>query len=156
MSTLQTVTRFLQANRRTVTCAESCTGGLLASEFTKLPGSSEWFEAGFVTYSNFSKQKFLGVQNETLLQYGAVSEQTVREMAEGALKAAGADYALSISGIAGPTGGTDEKPVGTVWFGLASTEKTWVKTALFFGDRNNIREQAVEFSLVFLAEHLHN
>ena len=156
MSTLQTVTRFLQANRRTVTCAESCTVCLLASEFTKLLCISEWFEAGFVTYSNFSKQNFLGVQNETLLQYGAVSEQTVREMAEGALKAAGADYALSISGIAGPTGGTDEKPVGTVWFGLASTEKTWVKTALFFGDRNNIREQAVEFSLVFLAEHLHN
>lgn len=150
--TLARLTARLNERGQTVTCAESCTGGLLSAELTKLSGSSAWFEAGFVTYSNEAKQQFLGVKDNTLAFYGAVSEETVREMALGALIAAKADFALSISGIAGPTGGSEEKPVGTVWFGLASKQRIWAKTALFSGDRNSIRAQAVQFALDFLCE----
>lgn len=151
-NTLAKVTARLNECGQTVTCAESCTGGLLSAELTKLPGSSAWFHAGFVTYSNEAKQQLLGVKDNTLAFYGAVSEETVREMALGALIAAKADLALSISGIAGPTGGSEEKPVGTVWFGLAAKQRIWAKTALFDGDRDSIRAQAVQFALDFLCE----
>lgn len=151
-NTLAKITARLSECGQTVTCAESCTGGLLAGELTRLPGSSAWFEAGFVTYSNEAKQQLLGVKDSTLAFYGAVSEETVREMALGALIAAKADFALSISGIAGPAGGSKEKPVGTVWFGLANKQRIWAKTALFSGDRDSIRAQAVQFALDFLCE----
>ncbi|EGV35148.1 nicotinamide-nucleotide amidase [Neisseria weaveri] len=154
MDILEAVTSRLHAHKQTVTCAESCTGGMLAAKLTQLPGSSAWFDTGFVTYSNEAKQQLLGVQAQTLDHYGAVSEETVREMALGALLAAKADYSLSISGIAGPTGGSDDKPVGTVWFGLASKQRIWARTALFEGGRDKIREQAVAFALAFLADHL--
>ena len=144
----------LGQNGQTVTCAESCTGGLLSAELTRLPGSSAWFRTGFVTYSNEAKQQLLGVKENTLSFYGAVSEETVREMALGALIAAKADFAVSISGIAGPTGGSEEKPVGTVWFGLASKQRIWAATALFSGDRDSIRAQAVQFALAFLHRHI--
>lgn len=154
MTALQTIAAHLTAKRQTASCAESCTGGLLAAEFTGIAGSSQWFHQGFVTYSNRAKETALGVMPETLLQHGAVSRQTVYEMARGAKAVAGADYAVSISGIAGPGGGSEAKPVGTVWFGLSTPTQTLERTALFEGDRASIRRQAVEFALNLLAEHL--
>ena len=154
MSHLQTITEHLTSRRQTVTCAESCTGGLLAGALTSLSGSSQWFHQSFVTYSNQAKQDRLGVMPDTLLKHGAVSRETVYEMARGAKAVAQADYALSISGIAGPGGGSAAKPVGTVWFGLATPEGSFEKTALFTGDREAVRAQAVEYALAFLAEHL--
>ncbi|WP_066566178.1 CinA family protein [Snodgrassella sp. CFCC 13594] len=155
MSMLETITQELVTLNHTVTCAESCTGGLLAAEFTRLSGSSAWFNMGYVTYSNHAKTKLLNVNETTLRHYGAVSEECVREMALGALIDAKADYALSISGIAGPTGGTADKPVGLVWFGLASKQRIWAKHKIFAGDRSDIRQQAVEFALQFLHSYLH-
>lgn len=154
MSHLQTIAEHLTSRRQTVTCAESCTGGLLAGALTSLSGSSQWFHQSFVTYSNQAKQDRLGVMPDTLLKHGAVSRETVYEMARGAKAVAQADYALSISGIAGPGGGSAAKPVGTVWFGLATPEGSFEKTALFTGDREAVRAQAVEYALAFLAEHL--
>jgi nicotinamide-nucleotide amidase len=110
--------KLLGAHRRLVT-AESCTAGWVAKAITDVAGSSQWFECGLVTYSNAAKVRELGVSERTLARYGAVSEQTVREMALGALRVAGVEVAISVSGIAGPDGGTPDKPVGTVWFGLA-------------------------------------
>ena len=135
MSHLQTIAEHLTSRRQTVTCAESCTGGLLAGALTSLSGSSQWFHQSFVTYSNQAKQERLGVIPDTLLKHGAVSRETVYEMARGAKAVAQADYALSISGIAGPGGGSAAKPVGTVWFGLATPEGSFEQTVLFPGDR---------------------
>ena len=154
MSHLQTIAEHLTSRRQTVTCAESCTGGLLAGALTSLSGSSQWFHQSFVTYSNQAKQDRLGVMPDTLLKHGAVSRETVYEMARGAKAVAQADYALSISGIAGPSGGSAAKPVGTVWFGLDTPEGLFEQTALFTGDREAVRAQAVEYALAFLAEHL--
>ncbi|HHX2530842.1 CinA family protein [Neisseria sp. P0001.S005] len=154
MSHLQTIAEHLTSRRQTVTCAESCTGGLLAGALTSLSGSSQWFHQSFVTYSNQAKQDRLGVMPDTLLKHGAVSRETVYEMARGAKAVAQADYALSISGIAGPSGGSVAKPVGTVWFGLTTPEGSFEQTVLFTGDREAIRAQAVEYALAFLAEHL--
>ena len=151
---LQEVTQQLAQRGETITCAESCTGGLLAAALTRLPGSSAWFETGFVTYSNEAKQRLLGVSADSLRQYGAVSEAVVHEMAAGARQAADADYALSISGIAGPDGGSPEKPVGTVCFGLADRQTTYARTTRFSGNRDEIRRQAVDFALAFLNETL--
>lgn len=132
----------------TVTTAESCTGGWIAKVITDVAGSSAWFERGFVTYSNQAKQQLIGVRPQSLDAHGAVSEQVVREMATGALQAAQADYAVSVSGIAGPDGGSAEKPVGTVWFGFANHQgQTFAKKALFAGDRDAVRRQATEFAL---------
>ncbi|MFP1734092.1 nicotinamide-nucleotide amidase [Lonsdalea quercina] len=131
-----------------VTCAESCTGGGLAKVITDVSGSSAWFDYGFVTYSNRAKEVLVGVKSETLAEYGAVSGEVVEEMASGALDKADADYAISISGVAGPDGGTPEKPVGTVWFGFAARQdKGFVRRMQFDGDRNSVRQQAVQFAL---------
>ncbi len=110
----------LRAAGRRLATAESCTGGWVAKALTDVPGSSQWFECGFVTYSNAAKMRDLGVAGVTLQNFGAVSEQTVREMAEGALRVAGATVSLAVSGIAGPDGGLPGKPVGTVWFCAAA------------------------------------
>ncbi|XNM62769.1 nicotinamide-nucleotide amidase [Escherichia coli] len=120
MQLSEQVGQALKARGATVTTAESCTGGWVAKVITDIAGSSAWFERGFVTYSNEAKSQMIGVREVTLLQHGAVSEPVVVEMAIGALRAARADYAVSVSGIAGPDGGSAEKPVGTVWFGVAS------------------------------------
>ena len=120
MQLSEKVGRALQAQGATVTTAESCTGGWIAKAITDIAGSSAWFERGFVTYSNEAKSQMIGVSEATLRDNGAVSEPVVVEMAIGALRAARADYAISVSGVAGPDGGSDEKPVGTVWFGVAS------------------------------------
>ena len=125
----QRVLQLLRERNATLTTAESCTGGLIASQLTRVPGSSEGFHAGFVSYSNAIKQSVLGVREDTLAQHGAVSEEVVREMALGALDRASADYAIAVSGIAGPDGGSPEKPVGTVW--------------IAWGDRNHIRTRGL-------------
>lgn len=151
---LQKLTAALLRGQYTVTTAESCTGGLLAAELTRRSGSSAWFETGFVTYSNAAKQKLLGVRDKTLATYGAVSEKTVGEMAAGARYAAGADYALAISGIAGPSGGSADKPVGTVCFGLATKDAVFTGQKHFTGDRDAVRAQAVTHALTWLAEKL--
>jgi nicotinamide-nucleotide amidase len=128
--------------------AESCTGGGVAQAITDVAGSSSWFERGFITYSNLSKQQMLGVAEATLEQHGAVSEATVREMVAGALANSAAQVALAVSGIAGPDGGTQDKPVGTVWFswGIKSGE-TYAQRHHFFGNRAEVRAQAVSIAL---------
>ncbi len=151
---LQNLASNLSTQNLKVTCAESCTGGLLAANLTRLPGSSAWFDMGFVTYSNEAKQQMLNVNPSTLAHYGAVSEEVVREMALGALISSKADYALSISGIAGPTGGSEEKPVGLVWFGLASKKRIWAESKIFNGDRDQIRAQAVQHAVQLLLSKL--
>lgn len=138
----------LKALGTTVTTAESCTGGWIAKVFTDVSGSSAWFERGFVTYSNQAKQEMAGVQAATLEQYGAVSEQTVREMAAGACQAARAGYAIAVSGIAGPDGGTAEKPVGSVWFAFAAPSgKVYAYQQHFTGGRDAVRRQSVAWAL---------
>ena len=151
---LQNLASNLSTQNLKVTCAESCTGGLLAANLTRLPGSSAWFDMGFVTYSNEAKQQMLNVNPTTLAHYGAVSEEVVREMALGALISSKADYALSISGIAGPGGGSDEKPVGLVWFGVASKKRIWAEFKVFNGDRDQVRAQAVQHAIQLLLSKL--
>lgn len=144
--------RLLQL-RATVTTAESCTGGWIAKVLTDVAGSSAWFERAFITYSNEAKQQMVGVAETTLQQWGAVSEQVVKEMAAGALKAAGADFAIAVSGIAGPDGGSAEKPVGTVWFGFATRGGQLVaKREVFQGDRDAVRRQTVALALQTLQD----
>lgn len=128
--------------------AESCTGGGVAYWITSIPGSSDWFERGFVTYSNLAKEEMLDVSPATLNSYGAVSEQTAREMAEGALRHSQAQISIAITGIAGPTGGTREKPVGTVWFSWAGVNfTTQTKMMAFTGTRTQVREQSIVIAL---------
>lgn len=152
MDALHTLAETLKRKRQTVTCAESCTGGLLAGRLTSVAGSSQWFHQSFVTYSNQAKADRLGVLPETLLQYGAVSRETVYEMARGAQAVAQADYAVSVSGIAGPSGGSETKPVGTVWFGFAAPHRSFEEKMVFDGDREAVRQQAVAFAIERLAD----
>jgi nicotinamide-nucleotide amidase len=138
----------LRAEGRFLAVAESCTGGWVARELTAASGCSKWFDRGFVTYTNQSKQDMLGVPAETLERYGAVSEATVREMAEGALRHSQAQLTLAISGIAGPGGGSPDKPVGTVWLAWAGNWFTTLSRCEHFpGDREAVRRQAVEATL---------
>ncbi len=138
----------LRANGQTLAAAESCTGGWVAQCITTIAGSSAWFERGFVTYSNAAKQEMLGVEAATLAAHGAVSEATAAAMAAGALRHSHADWALAITGIAGPDGGTPDKPVGTVCFGWAGRDAgVDTTTCHFTGDREAIRRQSVAFAL---------
>lgn len=135
--------------------AESCTGGWIAKVLTDLPGSSNWFDRGFVTYSNQAKQEMIGVAESTLEAFGAVSEETAKEMAVGAIKHSAADVSLSVTGIAGPTGGSSNKPVGLVWFAWANKEGSIAsENKIFRGDRNAVREQTVEYALKRLIQNL--
>ena len=143
------IERF-SALHRTITFAESCTGGLLASMLTKIPGSSNIFHGSLVTYANEIKHAWLNVSNDTLQNFGAVSEETVTQMLRGARKVADADYAIAISGIAGPGGATPTKPVGTVVIGCSSNEKTLIRTMHFQGDRNYIQYQAAMYGIRLL------
>lgn len=138
----------------TLALAESCTGGLIAKRITDIPGSSSYFLGGLVTYSNESKQALLGVKEATLAAYGAVSEQTAREMAVGARRAIGADIAVSVTGIAGPGGGSPEKPVGTVWIGIATADGVDARHHRFLGERDEIRERTAQAALALLWRHL--
>ena len=144
----EVIVRLLTERKQTVVTAESCTGGFVANRLTDVSGSSAVFLGGFVTYSNGAKQSQLGVRAETLKEHGAVSEATVREMAEGARQRLGADYAIAITGIAGPTGGTTEKPVGTVFIALATAKHTFVLNPVNRYDRATFKvitcQQALE------------
>ncbi len=151
------VGKMLSERGETIALAESCTGGLIAKRFTDAAGSSAYFTEGYVTYSNDSKRHVLGVSEETLRGHGAVSEQTAREMAEGARQRSGADHALSITGIAGPGGGTDEKPVGLVWYGVASeagTQTHEVDFSAWSRSRDAIRERSANLAFDLLRRHL--
>jgi len=151
------VARRLIAKGWTLALAESCTGGLVCAALTDLAGSSDWFERGYITYSNQAKTECLGVPTETIESFGAVSKEVAKAMAEGAQKNAGVNVAISITGIAGPSGGSTEKPVGTVCFGWAiqkgNLENTTIcKTMQFSGDRQAVREQARDYALFELIE----
>ncbi len=136
--------RCLKASSLFMATAESCTGGWIAKCITDVAGSSEWFDRGFVTYSNRAKMEMLGVRAETLDRYGAVSEQTVREMAAGAIRHSHAQVAVAVSGIAGPSGGTADKPVGTVWLAWQLRDKPChTRLWRFEGNREEVRRQAV-------------
>jgi len=128
-------------------CAESCTGGLASAAITSIPGSSEYFLGGIVSYSNEAKERLLGVLPGTISSYGAVSSETAAEMARGAAKAFRAESAFSITGVAGPGGGSDEKPVGTVWFGFFARDSVTTERIHFEGDRLAVREAAAEFAI---------
>ncbi|HHI94886.1 MAG TPA: CinA family protein [Gammaproteobacteria bacterium] len=138
----------LRARRWLLTTAESCTGGGIAVALTDIAGSSQWFESGFVTYSNQAKQDMLGVRHETLMKHGAVSEATVAEMVAGALARSNAQLAVAVSGIAGPAGGTPGKPVGMVCLAWqAEGMMPVVRTEYFSGDRAAVRAEAVKHAL---------
>ena len=142
------VGELLKLHGMMLATAESCTGGGVAQAITEVAGSSAWFERGFVTYSNLSKQQMLGVREATIKQHGAVSEMAVREMVAGALQHSTAQVALSVSGIAGPDGGTADKPVGTVWFAWGSKNgETHAKRYQLSGNRAEVRAQAVRIAL---------
>ena len=151
------VGELLKSHGMMLATAESCTGGGVAQAITEVAGSSAWFERGFVTYSNLSKQQMLAVRETTLRQHGAVSEMTVREMVAGALANSAAQVALAVSGIAGPDGGTAEKPVGTVWFawGVKNGE-TRAQRYQLDGKRDEVRSQAVRIALQGIADLLEN
>jgi PncC family amidohydrolase len=134
--------------------AESCTGGLVGHLITNVSGSSNYYRGGVVSYANEAKMHLLGVRPETLEKFGAVSEQTVLEMARGVRKALQADIGISVSGIAGPTGGTPEKPVGTVWIGLSAPNGELVNHHLWTGDRLSIKEQSAQAALRLVVDYL--
>ena len=146
----EAVASLLKEQGLTVTTVESCTGGLLAGRLVNVAGVSEVFKQGFVTYSNKAKRKLVGVKKATLREVGAVSERTAREMARGAVLATGADAAVSVTGIAGPDGGTEEKPVGLVFIGVSVRGQTWVQECHFTGNRARIREASVAAALTLL------
>ena len=137
-----------------MTTAESCTGGLIAGACTDLPGSSNWFERGFVTYSNAAKTELLGVDAALIQTHGAVSEPVARAMAEGAVRHALARVSVAVTGVAGPTGGSVEKPVGTVWFGWSVNGVTTTERQQFDGDRAAVRHATVQHALTGLLARL--
>lgn len=150
---MTTVSEQLIEKQQFLAVAESCTGGWLAKVCTDLPGSSKWFERGFVTYSNRAKVQMLGVNENTIEIYGAVSEQTAREMVVGALSHSSADWGIAITGVAGPGGGSKVNPVGTVWFAWLESGRTPISIKKrFTGGREKIRQRSVEFALEELSK----
>ena len=148
------IAALLEEKNIKVSTAESCTGGLVAAALVNVAGISNWFEEGYVTYSNTAKQKLLGVDKDTLEQFGAVSEQTARQMAIGAAKAAGCQAAVATTGIAGPDGGTDEKPVGLVYIGAVVRDDVVIEKHIFKGDRADVRTQSTQAALELLEQML--
>ena len=138
----------------TLSLAESCTGGAVAADIVNVPGASDVFMCGYVTYTNRAKRKCLGVKKSTLKKEGAVSAKCAGQMAKGGAKAAKTDVCLSVTGLAGPGGGTEETPVGTVFMGCYCAGKTTVREFHFEGDRKSIRDQAVEQALTFICDRL--
>ena len=139
-----------------ISFAESCTGGLLGSSLISIPGSSKWVSQGFITYSNVAKIKFLGVNKKTLEDFGAVDTKVTDEMVRGVLNYDLADVAIAISGIAGPTGGSKSKPVGTVCISIGNQNEILSKQHFFEGDRNQVREQSAEMALIDTINFLKN
>lgn len=153
LETVNAIGAKLKAKKEMLATAESCTGGWVGQIITSVPGTSHWYDRGFITYSNVAKREMLGVSTDTLTRFGAVSEQTARAMAEGVLQNSQARYALSITGIAGPEGGTPEKPVGHVCFAWAGHNRETVSECIRFdGDRQQVRIQAVQHSLKRMEE----
>ena len=138
---------FLLKNGQMLATAESCTGGMIATACTDLAGSSAWFERGFVTYSNEAKTQMLGVDAALITQHGAVSEEVARAMVQGAIAHSHAHVAVAVTGVAGPTGGSVAKPVGTVWFGFATPEGVVTEMQHFAGDRAKVRAATVQHAL---------
>lgn len=156
-SLAQQLALLLISKKLKLAVAESCTGGGLSFELTQISGSSNWFDRGFVVYSNQAKIEMLKVEVTTIEKYGAVSRETALQMAKGALAQSAANLTLSITGIAGPEGGTIEKPVGTVWMGLAISEEQVYSQYLFLtGGRHQIRQDAVAYALKWLLAELKN
>ena len=147
---MEDLSKTLTDKKITLSVAESCTGGLLGSILTSVPGSSVYFLGGAITYSNELKEKLLGVDRLTLIRHGAVSEICALEMASGARNAFGSDISISITGIAGPGGGTETKPVGLVWMGISAERRTFAKKYNFSGDRESIRKQAADAAVRLL------
>ncbi len=146
--------KLLTSRRKTLSVAESCTGGLLSNRITDIPGSSNYFISGVVAYSNMEKIRILKIKKETLKKYGAVSCQVAKSMAKNLRQMCGADYSLSITGIAGPSGATNKKPVGLVYIGLADKKGCRVKKFLFLGSRHAIKLQITEAALDMLRKSL--
>lgn len=151
-SLLNTVSNKLKKKNLSIATAESCTGGLLAHLLTNISGSSEYFERGVVTYSNISKIELLGIPKETIKDYGAVSEETARAMAIGIKERSNVDIGISTTGIAGPTGGTKEKPVGLVYICIATSTNTQVKRFIFSENRLQNKERTCNEALKFLLD----
>ena len=151
---LLNLSQTLRSKKLKLVTAESCTGGMISAAITEIAGSSDIFDRGFVTYSNEAKIAMLGVSPITLETYGAVSEQIAGEMVMGALKNSLADVAISVTGIAGPTGGTADKPVGLVYIGVANKIKTHVFKHIFKGNRSEVRQQTVERAFEHLLDSL--
>ncbi|MGD0914937.1 MAG: CinA family protein [Thermodesulfobacteriota bacterium] len=152
MKTEKLIGDLLREKGWTLSIAESCTGGLLCNRITDVPGSSDYFEGGMVTYSNESKARHLGISLGYIKRYGAVSPQVARKMAQGVRRAFNTTFGLSTTGVAGPTGGTKRSPIGRVFIGIASRRRTWVEQEDFKGTRREIKKQAAERSLEFLYE----
>ena len=148
------VGKLLHERGLKLSLAESCTGGLIGDRITDVPGSSEYFIGGVVAYAYEAKVALLGVSWDTLNSQGAVSQQTVFEMARGARRVLGTDIGISVSGIAGPGGGTSEKPVGTTWIGLVAEDGEWAQVFHFLGDRVQNKESAAEAALQLLLDYL--
>ena len=147
---------LLLKNSQTLATAESCTGGMIAAACTDLAGSSAWFDRGFVTYSNDAKAQMLGVDAALITQHGAVSEEVARAMVQGAIAHSRAQVAVAVTGVAGPTGGSAAKPVGTVWFGFATPAGVVTETMCFEGGRATVRQATVNHALERLASLLAN
>ena len=150
MTVAEKLVELLKARGLTCATAESCTGGGVGSAITAVPGSSAVFAGGVISYSNDVKREVLGVKAETLQAVGAVSSETAAQMAEGTRRLMKTDLAVSLTGIAGPDGGSDEKPVGLVWFGLATKDGVRTEKAIFRGDRAQVRAQAITHALGML------
>jgi len=153
-SLVRQVAKALKARGQMLATAESCTGGLIAGACTAIGGSSDWFERGFVTYSNAAKSELLGVPTALIEAHGAVSEAVARAMAAGAVAHAHAHWSIAVTGIAGPTGGSAGKPVGTVWFGWATPEGVFTEHRHFPGNRAAVRQATVTHALAGLLQRL--
>jgi len=154
MNLLNKVSDILKKHRLTIATAESCTGGLISHTLTNISGSSDYFDRGVVSYSNTAKKELLGIQENTLQQFGAVSEQTAQAMAEGIRIRAHVDIGLATTGIAGPTGGTKDKPIGLVYIAVSTQQKILVKRFLFSGTRLQIKDHTCTAALSLLLETL--
>lgn len=146
--------QYLMRRKHSLTTAESCTGGLLANTLTNIPGASSFFHTGFITYANESKTRQLGVPPEIIRRYGAVSAETALSMAKGALQQTQTSLAIALTGIAGPGGATEKKPVGLVFIALVSSERKLIRRCLFKGTRLQIKKQAVKTALMMLSREL--
>jgi len=148
------IIEILKEKNQSITFAESCTGGRIASEFTAISGASSVLNGSAVTYSNKIKSQWLGVKEETLINHGAVSSECVKEMLEGICKMANANYAIAVSGIAGPSGGTIEKPVGTVYIGIKIPKEIIINGYIFKGNREEVQNQATSKSIEILKKNI--